>query len=246
MQLQDIDRPLSDDDIVALGELLAAIPEENHPLDVALLDGYLVGVLLQPELVLPTQWLPYIFDENGKASAFPDLDAAQKAMGLIMRRYNELNACILAREPIDPIVFEVENEAGEPLSGKAGVVALAPWSMGFAIALEHFPALAAALDLDEALAGHVACILRHLPANPDADAADMQNYNELQQLIDGEAPLADLDEAIADLSLLVMDAAAVTRPSHPQTRTSPKVGRNDPCPCGSGRKYKTCHGKDIH
>jgi len=23
----------------------------------------------------------------------------------------------------------------------------------------------------------------------------------------------------------------------------PKVGRNDPCPCGSGKKYKHCHGK---
>jgi uncharacterized protein YecA (UPF0149 family) len=22
----------------------------------------------------------------------------------------------------------------------------------------------------------------------------------------------------------------------------PKVGRNDPCPCGSGKKYKACHG----
>ncbi len=27
-----------------------------------------------------------------------------------------------------------------------------------------------------------------------------------------------------------------------QPRTPPKVGRNDPCPCGSGRKYKRCHG----
>jgi len=26
-------------------------------------------------------------------------------------------------------------------------------------------------------------------------------------------------------------------------RTSPKVGRNDPCPCGSGKKYKLCHGR---
>ena len=25
-------------------------------------------------------------------------------------------------------------------------------------------------------------------------------------------------------------------------RDEPKVGRNDPCPCGSGRKYKKCHG----
>ena len=34
-------------------------------------------------------------------------------------------------------------------------------------------------------------------------------------------------------------------PATPQTftREAPKVGRNDPCPCGSGKKYKQCHGK---
>ena len=30
---------------------------------------------------------------------------------------------------------------------------------------------------------------------------------------------------------------------HTVVRTSPKVGRNEPCPCGSGRKYKQCHGR---
>ena len=29
----------------------------------------------------------------------------------------------------------------------------------------------------------------------------------------------------------------------PFVRDVPKVGRNDPCPCGSGRKYKQCHGQ---
>jgi preprotein translocase subunit SecA len=29
----------------------------------------------------------------------------------------------------------------------------------------------------------------------------------------------------------------------PYVRSAPKVGRNEPCPCGSGRKYKHCHGK---
>ena len=29
----------------------------------------------------------------------------------------------------------------------------------------------------------------------------------------------------------------------PFTRNAPKVGRNDPCPCGSGKKFKACHGK---
>lgn len=31
----------------------------------------------------------------------------------------------------------------------------------------------------------------------------------------------------------------------PYRRTEPKVGRNDPCPCGSGKKYKKCCGKDA-
>ena len=29
----------------------------------------------------------------------------------------------------------------------------------------------------------------------------------------------------------------------PFVRQQPKVGRNEPCPCGSGKKYKHCHGK---
>ncbi|MDD7013840.1 MAG: SEC-C metal-binding domain-containing protein, partial [Spirochaetales bacterium] len=28
-------------------------------------------------------------------------------------------------------------------------------------------------------------------------------------------------------------------------RTIPKVGRNEPCPCGSGKKYKLCHGRNA-
>ncbi|MDA8362403.1 MAG: preprotein translocase subunit SecA [Gammaproteobacteria bacterium] len=32
-------------------------------------------------------------------------------------------------------------------------------------------------------------------------------------------------------------------PQQPMVRAHPKIGRNDPCPCGSGRKYKQCHGK---
>jgi preprotein translocase subunit SecA len=31
-------------------------------------------------------------------------------------------------------------------------------------------------------------------------------------------------------------------PHVPYVREAPKIGRNDPCPCGSGKKYKKCHG----
>jgi preprotein translocase subunit SecA len=37
-------------------------------------------------------------------------------------------------------------------------------------------------------------------------------------------------------------APAPKQPPQPLVRESPKIGRNDPCPCGSGRKYKKCHG----
>jgi preprotein translocase subunit SecA len=32
-------------------------------------------------------------------------------------------------------------------------------------------------------------------------------------------------------------------PAAPFVREQPKVGRNQPCPCGSGKKYKQCHGR---
>ena len=46
---------------------------------------------------------------------------------------------------------------------------------------------------------------------------------------------ADYEEALA--------SAAEPKAAQPVERHTPKVGRNDPCPCGSGKKYKHCHGK---
>jgi preprotein translocase subunit SecA len=47
---------------------------------------------------------------------------------------------------------------------------------------------------------------------------------------------ADYDEALG-----TADQSA--KPQQPVERAMPKIGRNDPCPCGSGKKYKHCHGK---
>jgi preprotein translocase subunit SecA len=33
--------------------------------------------------------------------------------------------------------------------------------------------------------------------------------------------------------------------NHEPIHAEQKVGRNDPCPCGSGKKFKQCHGKDL-
>ena len=58
-------------------------------------------------------------------------------------------------------------------------------------------------------------------------------------------PLTDLGHALEELVACVLDIAQITRPNRPVQRAAPKVGRNDPCPCGSGRKYKQCHGRDA-
>ncbi|WED21424.1 preprotein translocase subunit SecA [Vibrio sp. JC009] len=57
------------------------------------------------------------------------------------------------------------------------------------------------------------------------EAARRQQFNHQQ----AENQLADEDEANA--------------PQKPVVREGQKIGRNDPCPCGSGKKYKQCHGK---
>jgi preprotein translocase subunit SecA len=46
---------------------------------------------------------------------------------------------------------------------------------------------------------------------------------------------ADFEQALA--------AEAEAKKAQPAVRAATKVGRNEPCPCGSGRKYKHCHGK---
>jgi len=50
----------------------------------------------------------------------------------------------------------------------------------------------------------------------------------------------DRDTAVATEAAL---GAVATAMASSRAATVPKVGRNDPCPCGSGKKYKQCHGK---
>lgn len=61
------------------------------------------------------------------------------------------------------------------------------------------------------------------------------------------APVPESDASAETAPSAALETETVTPVSAPtpQTirRTEPKVGRNDPCPCGSGRKFKHCHGK---
>jgi preprotein translocase subunit SecA len=68
---------------------------------------------------------------------------------------------------------------------------------------------------------------------------DVQAVEEAPAVSNVRYQHAGYDEALAAAASDTPTAVA----SPPFARTGPKVGRNDPCPCGSGKKYKHCHGR---
>ncbi|MEZ5609071.1 MAG: preprotein translocase subunit SecA [Rhodocyclaceae bacterium] len=65
--------------------------------------------------------------------------------------------------------------------------------------------------------------------------SQLEEAEQPQQVENVQYQHADYDEALG-----TGDGEQGTQP---QVNAGPKVGRNDPCPCGSGKKYKHCHGK---
>ena len=61
--------------------------------------------------------------------------------------------------------------------------------------------------------------------------------------------MSKYQEQKQDLSDPNQQAAAAQdtreKPKREPIRVQKTVGRNDPCPCGSGKKYKNCHGKNL-
>jgi uncharacterized protein len=246
------EQDLSDAEFAELDDLLAQIPEPLEPLDAVMLDGFLCGVVVQPMLVDIDAWLPYVFDAGGHrwGEAEPSAELL-RARTLIQRRHAALNRSIAEFGGFDPFVleplgpdadaeatpgFEVEADGAAPALDPI-VAALLPWVAGFEQALQVLPGLA---EMSEpAVQMTLARLFRFLPENEDEP-------NEIAVLLARERPLASLDEAIADVVACVAELYELTAPLRYKVdvvrRDAPKVGRNDPCPCGSGRKFKQCHG----
>jgi preprotein translocase subunit SecA len=69
-----------------------------------------------------------------------------------------------------------------------------------------------------------------------------QTLHQSTSAFGGGATSTGTSQAPAKPSDVVSEAAAAVEKARP-VRTGPKVGRNDPCPCGSGKKYKHCCGR---
>ncbi len=231
---------LTDAEINEIDELLAAVPAPFETVDAVILDGYLAGVLVQPVLLQPEDWLPPIFGTEGMPE--PGIEGWSEAqhdrlVSLITRRKDEILRGILEDGWFDPIVPMIEDDDGKPVEGKDALEGIGYWAAGFEWALANFP------QLEEAALSGVPDLLdsiwRHLPEQDEAQQA-------LTKALDEEHPLKNLDEAIEALVFDVVDLAQIgLAESHKVetvVREHPKLGRNDPCHCGSGKKYKNCHG----
>ncbi|HEY1091063.1 MAG TPA: UPF0149 family protein [Burkholderiaceae bacterium] len=242
-----MNQDLTDAEFAELDELLAATPAPLQALDASMLDGYLCGVIVQPRLLTIDEWLPNIFDYDG--GLLPeDVDATwlARVRDLVERHHTALTRSLAEDGWFDPVVLDLEDASVVEPDEDEQVAALnpisrtlLPWVAGFQHAQLCFPELS---DLpDDAVMAALARLYRHLPAETDEE-------KEIVATLDREHPLKDLDDAIEEMVVTVADLCDLTEEERYRVeqvrRDTPKVGRNDPCPCGSGRKYKVCHGSN--
>jgi uncharacterized protein len=185
----------TDADLARLEQLLDALPAPLQPLDICALDGFLCGVLLQPQRVALHGWLPLVTDIDGREA--PASAAVLELHSLVQRRYTELDEAIQNRQWFDPWIYQLEEDA-EPSD------CLLPWVAGFAAAMEHFPALMALSDPE--LVEPLALIFMHF------DADDLQDADALLAVIDTLEPPSELADAVQDTVRALMLMADVTRP----------------------------------
>ena len=111
----------SDQDLDHLSELLHALPTQNMPMTLSELDGYVTGVLVCPDMISPSEWLPHVWGETSDA-AFPDQQTAEETIGAVMAHYNSVAEAITRRLRVEPI-YEIDPNSDETM--------WEPWIDGF-------------------------------------------------------------------------------------------------------------------
>ncbi|HTM59168.1 MAG TPA: SEC-C metal-binding domain-containing protein, partial [Burkholderiales bacterium] len=77
----------------------------------------------------------------------------------------------------------------------------------------------------------------------DIKPDDQVHVENIQQQHASTMGVDEESAAYGDNGDVALAEAATKKKAQPLVRHTQKVGRNDPCPCGSGKKYKHCHGK---
>lgn len=238
------DKRLFDDaELEELQNLLEKLPGDDGAMDAGVLDGYLTATALNPANPSEEDVIPFIFSTEGDPERVPE---NPRLLELIGMRRREIEASLQAGGGLDPIIFPIVDDNDEEiLEGEEALEALEPWATGFIYGWELWPEEVAD---DERVLELLRPISRCIP--DDAYSPDDETPEAAEKL---EAFLSNLhrpddptrlEDALYDLVKTVFEMKELLNPNKPIRREEPRVGRNEPCPCGSGRKYKQCCGKN--
>jgi uncharacterized protein len=225
-----VGRPLTGAELDRLETLLDAPAFADTAMRTDALHGFLTAVASAPVPIAEARWLAEALGNGAATDAERD-----DARALLRRLYGEIALSLVEGHGVDPLVYAPE-DGGEPGYGA--------WCEGYlaGVALAD-PPWDDVLEPDEAhalLAPFAALALEDIEPGEGEEAAD-----PLAGLPEEERArfAATARERLPDFVQDAYDALAAARPrAEPLRRDAPKIGRNDPCPCGSGKKYKRCCG----
>ena len=208
-----------------LMELLDAKSEAHNTMRCDEVQGFMMALLSGPDALNPTNWLPEILGEESLFDAKERTEIERLVMAMAADMRMKLNEKIL------PDLWFYEDEAGNPdfytwCNAYLYALDIVPTDWFEAVDQEEFedlfyPIMALGGIYDDEENGEV---ILHL------------NEKELTQLE------SDLPHVLLDIYWYWQ--AIINKPKTVR-REGEKVGRNDPCPCGSGKKYKACCGKYL-
>jgi len=218
----DLGTPLSQ---AELGQLEALLDSDIFRGEAMLLDemqGLFFAVASSPDLVVASQWMP---EALGESPAFADPGHAERVLGLVMRFYNQCVAAA-ASDSFELILYRTETEE----------VDYAAWCGGYLTGVD----LAETDWYDAGDPDEVGELL--FPLLVLADALPEEEKRSIKPA-EWRRLVQSCEESLGDTLARIHSSWMVLRtPPSTVRRDAPKTGRNDPCPCGSGRKWKQCCG----
>jgi uncharacterized protein len=226
--MEPMDASLSEDELDELEALLASdrVPDECMSLE--MLDGYLAAVVVAPLPLDTEDWLPGVWSDSGD---LPEGAGVQRLLELVLRYHDELVLTLGDPEGWEPFCYAPEE--GDDITRLGD-----EWMTGFELGLELWDE-----DWREQLDDHDAETFEGLIDRAMAPwmAEDMEaaeDEERLEWLTATAAAVRAIRHLRQACGLEPVPLAA--RPVARAGEGGP--GRNEPCPCGSGRKYKHCCG----
>ncbi|MBS3936229.1 MAG: UPF0149 family protein [Sulfuritalea sp.] len=227
----DLNIPLSDAELDELDRFLLSDAINDEAMDISMLDGFLTALAIGPNLLPPSRWLPVIW---GGPMTWESEAQAKRIMALVFRHANDILFYLRGHpDEFEPLLYESERQ------GKK-VPIIDEWCTGFitGMALDE-EAWQPLMESEEGSDMLYPIMLYGTEAGWERLRTDPALAGRHEEFA---AALGDSVIAIMDWWLPLRKAQATLR------RPEPKVGRNDPCPCGSGKKFKQCCGglKTLH